>query len=89
MKILYTGGARSGKSARAQRVAVEIVNYEVVVEVLDAEFPSRFGVILEPGQTAMTLPDEFVALGESFKYEVLAREASFNQTGIESCFTLE
>ena len=70
-------------------VAVEIVNYEVVVEVLDAEFPSSFGVILEPGQTAMTLPDEFLALGESFKYEVLAREASFNQTGIESCFTLK
>jgi hypothetical protein len=36
----------------------------------------------------MTIPAEFLALGETFKYEVLAREESYNQTAIETCFVL-
>ena len=37
----------------------------------------------------MTVPREFLALGEpgdEFKFEILVREASGNQTAIESCF---
>ena len=37
----------------------------------------------------MTVPAEFIALGDTFKYEVLAREESFNQTATESCFVLD
>jgi len=70
--------------------AVTIHNYEVVVEVeLDDEFASTMHVVLPPSETSMTIPDEFIAQGDEFKYEVLAREESFNQTAIESCFVLE
>ena len=75
---------------------VVIHNYEVVVEVdVDLnlsngdEFTSVMHVVLPPNARAWTIPDEFLAQGDEFKYEVLAREASFNQTAVESCFVLE
>ncbi len=72
---------------------ITIINYEVVVEAeleIDGEeFVSILSVILPPGVTTMTIPDEFLAQAEEFKYEVLAREESWNQTAIESCFVLE
>lgn len=70
-------------------VPVTIHNYELVVEVLDAEFASKLDVILPPGETSVTIPEEFIALGKEFKYEVLAREESFNQTAVETCFKIE
>ena len=73
-------------------IEVEIHNYEVVVEVeLDVdgeEFESVLHVVLPPGVREMRIPAQFIALGEEFKYEVLAREESFNQTAVESCFVL-
>lgn len=73
-------------------VPVTIVNYEVVVEVeleVDGEeFTSVFSIILPPGQTSVTIPEELTDSGDTFKYEVLAREASYNQTAVESCFEL-
>jgi hypothetical protein len=74
-------------------VEVEIVNYEVVVEVEleledGEEFTSVFSIILPPDQTEITIPEVFTDLGDKFKYEVLAREESFNQTAVESCFVL-
>lgn len=72
---------------------ITIYNYEVVVEtefeIGDEEFASVFSVILPPGVTSMTIPEEFLEQGDEFKYEVLAREESFNQTATESCFVLE
>ncbi|MFQ6005736.1 MAG: hypothetical protein ACE5OQ_09555 [Woeseia sp.] len=76
-------------------IPVEIHNYEVVVEV-EAEnpdpagepFDAVFSVELPPWETETTLPDEFFELGDEFKYEVLAREESFNQTAVESCIVL-
>ena len=74
-------------------VPVEIRNYEVVVEtdleVNGEELTTKFSVILPPGETSMTIPAEFLALSDEFKYEILAREESFNQTAVESCFVLE
>jgi hypothetical protein len=72
---------------------IVIHNYQVVVEVEveDDEGDSQtlvFSVDLPPGVTSMTVPQEFLALGDTFKYEVLVREAGFNQTAVESCFTL-
>jgi hypothetical protein len=71
---------------------VVIHNYEVVVEreleVDGEEFTSVFSVILPPGQTSMTIPEEFIGEGDEFKYEVLAREESYNQTAVESCFVI-
>ncbi len=73
---------------------ISIVNYEVVVEAeLETpdgdEFVSVLSVILPPDVTEMTIPAEFLAQSDTFKYEVLAREESWNQTAIESCFLLE
>lgn len=73
-------------------VPVEIVNYEIVVEAeleIDGdEFVSVFSVILPPEVTSMTVPSEMLALTDTFKYELLAREQSYNQTAVESCFEL-
>jgi hypothetical protein len=70
---------------------ITIINYQVVVEAefdlpSGDEFTSVFSVTLPPGVTAMTIPEEFLDQSDSFKYEVLAREESWNQTAIESCF---
>jgi len=72
-------------------IPVTIHNYEVVVEAElgDDEFATVFSVILPPGVRSMTVPPEFLAQTDEFKYEVLAREESYNQTAIESCFVLE
>jgi hypothetical protein len=75
-------------------IPVTIHNYEVVVEVEleledEEEFTSVFSIILPPDQTEITIPEGFIALGDEFKYEVLAREESFNQTAVESCFVVE
>jgi hypothetical protein len=72
---------------------IVIHNYQVVVEAKvqvaeGEELEVVFSVDLPPGVTSMTIPDQFLALGERFKYEVLVREESFNQTAVESCFVL-
>jgi len=73
---------------------IRIYNYEVVVEaeLEDAdgeEFLSVFSVLLPPDVTSMTVPEEFLSQSDEFKFEVLAREESFNQTAVESCFLLD
>jgi len=80
--------ADGGRAAVQPPVPVKIHNYEVVVEVEGDEFTSVMHVVLPPGVTEITIPDEFLAQGKEFKYEVLAREESFNQTAVESCFKL-
>jgi hypothetical protein len=82
-----------GRAGLQPPVDVIIHNYEVVLEVNvnvnGEEFGSKLQVILPPGETEITVPEGFLAQGEEFKYEVLAREASYNQTAVESCFVLE
>jgi hypothetical protein len=73
---------------------IKIRNYEVVVETevegLNGEdFTTVFNAVLPPGVTSMTIPEEFLAQSDAFKYEVLAREKGFNQTAVESCFLLD
>lgn len=73
---------------------ISIQNYEVVVEAEfelpnGDEFASVLSVILPPDVTEMTIPEEFLAQSDTFKYEVLAREESWNQTATESCFLLD
>ena len=73
-------------------VPVSIYNYEVVVEAeteIDGEeFVSVLSVILPPEITHLAIPDGFLEQTDTFKYEVLAREESYNQTAVESCFEL-
>lgn len=76
-------------------VPVTIENYEVVVEV-ESENPDDetetyeavFSARLPHWVNSLTIPEEIINQGDEFKYEVLAREESFNQTAVESCFVL-
>lgn len=73
---------------------IVIHNYELVLETdvevaPDEEIEVVMSIILPPGVTSMTIPDEFLALSDEWKYEILVREESFNQTATESCFLLE
>ena len=68
---------------------IEVVNYEVVAEI--DETPFVVSAILPPDAGSFVIPAEIIALGDAgdeIKFEVLVREASFNQTGVESCFVL-
>jgi hypothetical protein len=64
---------------------LEIVGYRVEVEweeeLSGKEIVHKFGVDLDAGQSSLTLPPEFIPWDvEEFQYEVLAIEASGNQT---------
>ena len=67
---------------------IEVVKYQLVVE---REEPTLliYNVDLPPNVTEFPVPDEFIALGTEFKFEILVREASGNQTAVESCFEIE
>ena len=73
---------------------IRIERYQLVVE---REEPALLIYNIElPGDPAdlpddltayeVTVPPEFIALGEEFKYEILVRANNGNQTAIESCF---
>ena len=71
---------------------ITVYNYEVVVEAdieVDGEdFLIKTSTILPPGVTSYVVPDAFIGLTDVWKYEVLVREESFNQTALESCFVI-
>jgi hypothetical protein len=68
--------------------AIEIAGYQLVVE---REEPTLlvFSVDLPPSVTEFEVPSDFIALGDAFKFEILAREKSGNRTAIESCFEVQ
>jgi hypothetical protein len=67
---------------------IEITGYQVVVE---REEPTLlvFSVDLPPDVTRVRIPRQFIALADEFKFEIVTREASGNQTAVESCFEIE
>ena len=67
---------------------IEVVKYQLVVE---REEPTLliYSVDLPPGVTEFPIPEAFIDLGDEFKFEILVREASGNQTAVESCFEVE
>jgi hypothetical protein len=67
---------------------VDVVRYELVVE-REEPTPLALKVELPPEVTEFEIPEGFTALGEAFKFEILVRERTGNQTAIESCFELE
>lgn len=74
-----------------EKESIVVVNYQVVVE-LD-ETPYNVSAILSSDARSFLIPDEILDLAEAesdgeVKFEVLVREESFNQTGVESCFVL-
>jgi hypothetical protein len=93
LPVMWSHPDPAGGGAGVQPpVPVTIRNYEVAVEaeieVAGESFTATFNSVLPPGQTSMTVPTEFLGLSDTFKYEVLARAESYNQTAVESCFVL-
>jgi hypothetical protein len=67
---------------------IKIVRYQFFVEQGDV----KFAVDLPPTQTEFQVPSEIIALGdknEPFKFEIIARTTTGNNTAIESCFIVE
>jgi hypothetical protein len=66
---------------------IEIEGYQVIVEADDDEAPHlEFSVTVPAATTMVSVPPEALAEGFAFTFEVLAIEASGNQTITESCF---
>lgn len=66
--------------------AVTIAQYQFFVETLDESVV--FGGTLPPTQTSFTIPPEITAIGGTFKYEIIARTDTGNNTATESCYTV-
>jgi hypothetical protein len=67
---------------------IEVVKYQLVVE---REEPTLliFSADLPPDVTQLEIPAGFIDLAEEFKFEIVVREATGNQTVVESCFEVE
>jgi hypothetical protein len=65
---------------------IEIIAYEVIVELEGAEPPQKLDIILPAGATQVTVPSELMVPGGEYKFEVLAIEESGNQTITEGFF---
>ena len=86
--------AEGGGAGIQPPVPVTVHNYEVVVEI--DETPWKTSTILPPDETSFRVPSELLALAEfdedgeaEIKFEVLVRANNYNQTAIESCFTIK
>jgi hypothetical protein len=66
---------------------VEVEYYEVVVEIDDSPFKTVS--LLPPDVTELTISDDFIALSDEFKFEILVRDVNGNKTAIESCFLID
>ncbi|NNG00913.1 MAG: hypothetical protein HKM93_16110 [Desulfobacteraceae bacterium] len=66
---------------------ITVVKYQVVVE---REEPTLliYSVDLPPTITSAVIPAGFIEQGDEFKFEILVRESSGNQTAMESCFNV-
>jgi hypothetical protein len=63
---------------------VEIVRYQFFVEQGDL----KLAIDLPPTVTRFQVPVDITALGGQFKFEIIARTASGNNTAIENCYTV-
>ncbi len=64
-----------------------MVKYQVVVEEEESE--SIVSIDLPFDATEIDIPASFIALGYQFKFEILVKEESGNQTAVESCFVVD
>ena len=65
---------------------IEVVRYQVVVEELESE--AILSVDLPPDTTVFQAPESFTQLGQMFKFEILVKEDSGNQTAVESFYVV-
>lgn len=66
---------------------INIVKYQVVVEREEPE-TLVLSIDLPPDKSEIEIPSDFIELGDEFKFEILVRESSGNQTAVESCFEI-
>ncbi|MGH8613857.1 MAG: hypothetical protein ACREYF_18010 [Gammaproteobacteria bacterium] len=69
---------------------IEIARYQFFVEQGDLKF--AFDLPPDPDATEFLVPSEIFALGDKtlpFKFEIIARTATGNNTAIENCFMVE
>jgi hypothetical protein len=64
---------------------VEIVRYQFFVEQGDV----KLAVDLPPTVTQFEVPPAILAPGGTFKFEIIARTATGNNTAVENCFVVE
>jgi len=65
---------------------IEIIAYEVIVELEGAEPQQKLDIFLPADATQVTVPAELIVPGGEYKFEVLAIEESGNQTITEGIF---
>jgi len=65
---------------------IEIIRYELVIEIVDSDPERKLTVTLPSVTTEYLLSPDFILSGAEYKFEVLAREESGNQTITESSF---
>jgi hypothetical protein len=65
--------------------AVKIVRYQFFVE----QGNLKLGVDLPPTVTEFQVPPAIIAQGGTFKFEIIARTATGNNTAVENCFVVE
>lgn len=65
---------------------IDIIGYEVIVELEQADPPQKMDIFLPADATQVTVPAELIVPGGEYKVEVLAIEESGNQTITELIF---
>ena len=79
---------RSHPTIGHRNVPVNIEKYTLIVEREDPTL-LIFSIELPPTVTAFRVPQGFLALGDAFKFEIVAKARNGNQTAVESCFEFE
>jgi hypothetical protein len=64
---------------------IEIMRYQFFVEREGV----KLAIDLPPTVTEFQVPSAVIALGDEFKFEIIARTASGNNTAVETCFTVK
>ena len=66
---------------------VVVARYQLIVERGEEEL--TFSIDLPPDATSFELPEDLTALADEFKFEIIVRTDTGNQTAVESCFEIE
>lgn len=66
--------------------AIEIVQYQLVLET---DGILKMTLDLPPDVTEFEIPEALTGMSDEWKFEILARERTGNQTAIESCFVVD
>ena len=83
---LVTNKLNNETSECDEETGIEIIGYQVIVDNEDSDPFQRFDIKLPADATTVLVPPEFIEPDTEYKFEVLALEASGNQTISERIF---